>query len=84
MTDSPRVRAPLDPVERPLLDQLLMVRTKLELLKADKSCYVKTEDVLSIYKELMTQVHSLNNIRTNKRDEQNRGMCACGPSPLRS
>lgn len=73
MTDSPRVRAPLDPNERPLLDKLLQIRTRLELLKSDKSCYVKSDDVLSIYQDLINQVDSLNDIRAHKRGEQNRG-----------
>jgi hypothetical protein len=72
MTDSPRINAPLDPSERPLLDQLIQIRTRLELLKADKSKYVKSEDVMSIFHELITQVHALNELRVEKRLEQNR------------
>lgn len=72
MTDSPRVNAPLDPSERPILEQLVQIRTRLELLKADKTRYVKSEDVMIIFHDLIAQVHSLNNIRTNKRNEQNR------------
>jgi hypothetical protein len=72
MSDSPAVRAPLDPQEQPILDRLLSIRTQLELMKQDKSCFVKTDDVLRLYSETIDQVHLLNNIRTSKREEQNR------------
>ncbi|KAF2142536.1 uncharacterized protein K452DRAFT_286962 [Aplosporella prunicola CBS 121167] len=72
MTDSPAVRAPLDPTEQPVLDQLLGVRTQLELLRADKSTYVKSEDVIRLYNQLMEQVEKLNGLRIDKRLEQNR------------
>lgn len=73
MTDSPAVRVPLDPNEQPILDRLLGVRTQLELLKQDKSTYVKSQDVIALYNQLMEQVERLNHIRTHKRLEQNRG-----------
>ena len=74
MTDSPRVSAPLAANEQPILLQLLQIRNRLELLKSDRSCYVKCNDVLNIYQELIDQVHVLNDIRVEKREEQNRGM----------
>ncbi|KAL1623693.1 hypothetical protein SLS56_008142 [Neofusicoccum ribis] len=72
MTDSPAVRIPLDPQEQPILDQLLGIRTQLELLRADKSTYVKSEDVIRLYGSIVEQVERLNKIRTHKRLEQNR------------
>lgn len=74
MTDSPAVRIPLDPKELPILDKLLAVRTKLELLKQDRSTYVKSQDVLELYDAVVEQVVILNEIRTTKRLEQNRGI----------
>jgi hypothetical protein len=74
MTDSPRLSLPIDPEERPIEGQLLQIRNKLELLKADKSNYVKSEDVMQMYEEVIVQVNALNKLRENKRDEQNRGM----------
>lgn len=73
MTDSPAVRLPIDQQEQPILDSLLSTRTKLELLKQDKSTYVKSQDVLELYETVIVQVGKLNEIRTNKRKEQNRG-----------
>lgn len=73
MTDSPAVRLPLDPTEQPILDKLLEIRTRLELLKQDRSTYVRSEDVMNLYNQIIEQVHDLNDIRVTKRTEQNRG-----------
>jgi hypothetical protein len=75
MTDSPAPRIPLDPKEQPILDKLLAVRTKLELLKQDRSTYVKSQDVMDLYDQVIEQVEVLNELRTTNRLEQNRGTC---------
>ena len=75
MTDSPAVHAPLDPNEQPILDAVLLARDKLSLLKQDKTTYIKSSDVLTLYDEVIEQVHRLNVIRKehSKPLEQNRG-----------
>ena len=75
MTDSPAVQIPLDPNEKPILDHVLNIRDKLSLLKQDKSTYIKSHDVLDLYKEVIEQVHLLNVIRQEHKKplEQNRG-----------
>lgn len=73
MTDSPAPRIPLEPEEQPILDSLLSARTQLELLKQDRSTYVKSQDVIALYNQVMEQVVALNEMRTTKRLEQNRG-----------
>lgn len=77
MTDSPAPRIPLDPKEQPILDRLLEVRTQLELLKQDRSTYVKSQDVIDLYNQVIEQVVNLNDVRTTKRLEQNRGTTPC-------
>ncbi|KAF2127129.1 hypothetical protein P153DRAFT_296119 [Dothidotthia symphoricarpi CBS 119687] len=72
MTDSPIVRIPLDPKEQPILDKLQSIRTQLELLKRDRTTYVKSQDVLSLYDQVVEQVMVLNEIRVTKRLEQNK------------
>jgi len=72
MTDSPLPRIPLDPKEQPILDKLQSIRTQLELLKRDRSTYVKSQDVLKLYDEVIEQVIVLNEIRETKRLEQNK------------
>lgn len=74
MTDSPMRHAPLEPREQPLLDELLSIRDKLCLLKQDRSTYIKSHDVVALYNQVIEQVHILNELRTGKRNEQNRGM----------
>lgn len=73
MTDSPAIRAPLDPKEQPILDSVLGIRDKLSLLKQDRSTYVRSQDVITLYNQVIQQVEKLNEIRAHKRDEQNRG-----------
>jgi hypothetical protein len=73
MTDSPLPRIPLDPKEQPILDKLQSIRTELELLKRDRSTYVKSQDVLNLYDQVIEQVIILNEIRETKRLEQNKG-----------
>lgn len=76
MTDSPIVQAPLDPREAPILARVLLLRDKLSLLKQDKSTYIRSNDVLSLYDEVIEQVHQLNRLREEhgKPLEQNRGL----------
>ncbi len=76
MTDSPIVQAPLDPQEAPILARVLLLRDKLSLLKQDKSTYIRSNDVLSLYDEVIEQVHQLNRLREEhgKPLEQNRGL----------
>ncbi|KAF6224073.1 hypothetical protein HO133_010647 [Letharia lupina] len=74
MTDSPAVHAPLDPKEQPILDRVLHLRDELSLLKQDKSTYIKSYDVISLYDQVIEQVHALNTVREEhgKPLEQNR------------
>lgn len=73
--DSPAVNLPLEPREQPILDQLLLIRDALLLLKQDKSTYIKSQDVLPYYDRVIEQVQQLNNIRSGRKEmkEHNRG-----------
>ncbi|KAI9754253.1 MAG: tRNA-specific adenosine deaminase subunit tad3 [Chaenotheca gracillima] len=72
MTDSPAVQAVLDPREQPILEKLLGIRDRLLLLKEDKSTYIKSQDVLRLYEEVVEQVEPLDKIRGGKLDEESR------------
>ncbi|THV92084.1 hypothetical protein D6D23_00378 [Aureobasidium pullulans] len=72
MTDSPFTRSPLDPKEQPILDRLLGLRDQLSVLKSDRTSYIRTQDVLDLYTTLIGEVEKLNDLRTDKRNEQNR------------
>lgn len=64
--DSPAVPVPLDPREQPILDRLLRTRDALLLLKQDKSSYIKSQDVLPLYEEVIGQVEALNAVRKDQ------------------
>jgi hypothetical protein len=73
MADSPVASVPLDPREQPILDQLLATRDGLLLLKQDKSTYIKSQDVLPFYEQVIEQLQLLNTIRAGPTLDQNRG-----------
>jgi len=72
MADSPITHAPVTAQEKPILDKLLLIRDKLLLLKQDKSTYVKSQDVIPPYEEVIEQVHLLNDVRGPHHLVQNR------------
>lgn len=73
MADTPTLPPPLDSREQPILDNLLRIRDELTLLKQDRSTYVKSSDVMGLYDRTVEQVKVLNEIRTDKPQEENRG-----------
>ena len=77
MAHSPIIRGtpdPLDPQEEPILENLLNLRDKLLNLRENSSLsYIRSQDVIPLYDQVVEQVNLLNEIRTEKRQEQNRG-----------
>jgi hypothetical protein len=74
MADSPAVYLPLDPREQPILERLLSIRDALLLLKQDKSTYIKSQQVISFYDQIVDQIQQLTNIRPGGGSrERNRG-----------
>lgn len=75
MVDSPAIHALIDPEEQSILESILRIRDNLQLLKEDKSTYVKSQDVLALYDQTIEQLNLLNVIREKhgKPLEQNRG-----------
>jgi hypothetical protein len=71
MADTPTLALPIDPREQPILDNLSRIRDELMLLKQDRSTYVKSSDVMSLYDRTVDQVRDLNEIRADKPQEQN-------------
>lgn len=69
--DTPSLPLPIDAREQPILDALMRIRDELTLLKQDRSSYVKSADVIPIYDRVVEQVKALNEIRTDKPQEQN-------------
>ena len=60
--------------EQPVLEKLIQIRQRLQLLNKDRAKYIKSQDVLAIYGALVDQVEKLNKIRQGNAhpDEDNR------------
>ena len=60
--------------EQPVLEKLIQLRQRLQLFNKDRTKYIKSQDVLSVYESLIDQVQKLNTIRQHpvRQDEQNR------------
>ena len=60
--------------EQPVLEKLIQLRQRLQLFNKDRTKYIKSQDVLSVYENLIDQVQKLNNIREHpvRHDEDNR------------
>lgn len=49
--------------EQPVLENLIQLGQRLQLLNKDRTKYIKSQDVLEIYDSLIEEVQKLNNIR---------------------
>jgi hypothetical protein len=60
--------------EQPVLEKLIQLRQRLQLLNKDRTKYIKSEDVMALYDQLTEQMQKLNDIRQCpiRHDEQNR------------
>ena len=65
---------PKDERERQILDKLTVVRDSLLLLKRDRTRYIRTQDVMLLYDQLVGQVKELNEVRKGERKGENRCM----------
>lgn len=72
MTDTLTLAPPSDPREQPILDELMLIRAELDILKKDRTTYVKSSTVIPLYDRVVEQVTRLNAIRENRPHEQNR------------
>jgi len=63
---------PKDERERQILDKLTVVRDSLLLLKRDRTRYIRTQDVMLLYDQVVAQVKELNEVRKGARNGENR------------
>lgn len=63
---------PKDVRERQILDKLIFIRDDLLLLKRDRTKYIRTQDVMVHYDQLLDQVRQLNEIRKGEHKGENR------------
>jgi hypothetical protein len=74
MPNTPVLSMPLDPREQPILDELLLIRADLDLLKQDRSTYIKSSTVIPLYDRVVEQVTKLYAVREGRQHVQNKGM----------
>lgn len=75
--DTPAIPAPSDSREQAILDRLVTIRDKLLLLKQDRTTYIRSQDIIPLYDETITQVKDLLAIRAESGNkEENRGTSA--------
>lgn len=67
---------PKDARERDILEHLMAIRDQLLLLKMDRSQYIRSQDVMVHYDQVVEQVRHLNEIRKGEKKGENR----CTPS----
>ncbi|KAK1756836.1 hypothetical protein QBC47DRAFT_377776 [Echria macrotheca] len=61
--ETPAIPMPKDAREREILDTLTGIRDHLLLLKRDRTKYIRSQDVLLVYEQVIEQVKQLNEIR---------------------
>ncbi|KAI0470702.1 hypothetical protein GGR56DRAFT_140856 [Xylariaceae sp. FL0804] len=70
--DTPKIPAPQDEGEKQVLSALVGIRDQLQLRKLDRTTYVRTQDVMVLYRQTMEQVKRLSEIRQGRSVEENR------------
>ncbi|EGY13551.1 uncharacterized protein VDAG_00233 [Verticillium dahliae VdLs.17] len=71
--DTPTFPPPKDAVEQEVLDRLVSIRDKLQLLKQDRKTYMQKQHVIPLYQETVEQVRRLNESRSgDQKIEENR------------
>jgi hypothetical protein len=76
--ETPAVPMPKDERERQILDKLTVIRDNLLLLKRDRTKYIRTQDVMVQYNQLVELVRQLNEIRKGEHKGENRRRWDCG------
>lgn len=64
---------PKDEREQAILDKLSAIRDQLLLLKRDRTKYIRTQDVIVHYDQVVEQVKELNEIRKGEKVTETRG-----------
>jgi hypothetical protein len=62
--ETPSFPLPRDARERVVMDELVLIRDQLLLLKQDRSTYIRSQDVIPLYDKTIQQVGILHEIRT--------------------
>lgn len=77
--ETPAIPMPKDTQEQEVLAKLSAVRDQLLLLKRDRTKYIRSQDVMGHYEQLVDLVKQLNEIRKGDQEHvENRGMVSNG------
>lgn len=72
--DTPGIPAP-PAGEQAILDNFVLIRDQLLLLKQDRTTYIRSQDVIPLYEKTIAQVSELNAVRAEAGiREENRGL----------
>jgi hypothetical protein len=67
--DTPTYSPPKDAREEQVLGKLSAIRDMLQLLRRDRSNYIRSQDVIPLYDETIEQVRQLSDVRTGDQEE---------------
>lgn len=70
--ETPAFPPPKDGQEAQILDRLTAIRDQLLLLKRDRSKYIRSQDVMLLYDQVVEQVKRVNEIRKGEDKAENR------------
>ncbi|KAK3942236.1 hypothetical protein QBC46DRAFT_380367 [Diplogelasinospora grovesii] len=70
--ETPAIPLPNDARERDILEKLTAIRDQLLLLKGDRTNYIRSQDVMLLYDQVIEQVRQLNLIRKTVDKGENR------------
>lgn len=72
--DTPSFPPPRDATEQDILDNLVTIRDKLQLLKHNRKTYMQKQDIIPLYQDTIEQVRRLTEARPQDQVlEKNRG-----------
>ncbi|KAK7744567.1 hypothetical protein SLS53_003453 [Cytospora paraplurivora] len=63
--DTPAIPLPQDEREKEILDRLLVIRDQLLLLKQDRTKYIRSQDVMGLYEQIIEEVRNINEVRSS-------------------
>lgn len=72
--DTPKFPPPSNEGEQEILQNLELVLAQLQIRRADRANYVRSQDVMELYDQTIEQVRKLTELRQGKKVAENRGM----------
>ncbi|KAH8201914.1 hypothetical protein TruAng_003906 [Truncatella angustata] len=70
--DTPKFPPPSNEAEQQVLQELDLILSQLQIRRADRANYVRSEDVETLYNQTIEQVARLNETRQGKKTQENR------------